>query len=100
MPTQALCPLCGDVTGEVVEIEENKAGNPYFNCNTLASSVNLRPKKGVPDDAEVVLSQAIDAADTDETLAQSDEGSDESADEQTDDSSHAETLSDLLNDND
>ena len=41
MPTDATCPLCGE---ESVQLEENKRGNPYFQCSNLNTVVNLRPE--------------------------------------------------------
>jgi hypothetical protein len=41
MPTDVVCPLC---RANHVELRENKAGNPYFNCAELNATVNLRPE--------------------------------------------------------
>lgn len=82
MPTQAVCPLCGD---ETVELKENKRGNPFFSCETFRCAVNTRPSTERAREL-LELHQAADSPDDIpdpvETLRErSDDGNGESGDE-------------------
>ena len=100
MPEECECLLCGE---ETTELKENKSGNPYFQCTTFNSIVNLRPDDG-DETAETVLSESIEAVgggtlEEPEEEAEAGDG-DEDADVEQNDGAEGQTLNDLLSQGD
>lgn len=89
MPTEVMCPLC---RLEKTQLQENKSGNPYFQCMTFNSIVNLRPGEN-NDRAESVLAECMDDAD-DGTLEEPEEP--ESNEEEQAEATEGQSLNDLL----
>lgn len=86
-PRDAVCPLCRGLPGcddHRVEIQENKAGSPYFHCERHKVPVNMNGGEA----SEQALVDSI------ETLAEAEEQID---DQPTDDGP---SLGDLLGNND
>lgn len=73
MPTDVVCPLCRTSR---VELRENKAGNPYFNCEVFNATVNLRPET---DESQTLLGELREGEPEEfmpelDTLGQADDG--------------------------
>ena len=98
MPQDCVCPLCRN---ETVELRENKRGNPYFQCRTFASTVNLRPGEGT-EEAESVLSECLESEpeEADAVLEQLDGEEEENTEKEQQETAEGQSLNDLLSQGD